>query len=238
MKSKATKMLEKNVSSPISRPRAKLRPVQPSAPMTVAVLGVALIAGACDYKTSHEPTATGQEVFELCQQCHGLSGEGRREFNAPSIAGLPEWYVTGQLKKFRAGTRGTHPSDITGMQMRPMGMSLRSDGDIEVVAKYVSSLPRRVSAPILEGGNAERGKALYATCVACHGPTGGGVEQVKGPPLTHASDWYLLAQLQKFKEGHRGLAGDIEGATMRPQVAMLRDEQAMKDVVQYIATLK
>jgi cytochrome c oxidase subunit 2 len=206
--------------------------------MSVAVLGVALIAGACNYETSHQPTATGQEVFELCQQCHGVGGEGRREFNAPSIAGLPEWYVQGQLKKFRAGTRGTHPSDITGMQMRPMGLSLRSDGDIEVVAKYVSSLPRRAAAPVLHGGNAERGKTLYATCVACHGPTGGGVEQVKGPPLTHASDWYLLAQLQKFKEGHRGLTGDIEGATMRPQVAVLADEQAMKDVVQYIATLK
>jgi cytochrome c553 len=64
------------------------------------------------------------------------------------------------------------------------------------------------------------------------------MEQLKAPPLTHASDWYLLAQLQKFKEGHRGLAGDMEGATMRPQVAMLPDEQAMKDVVQYIATLK
>jgi cytochrome c553 len=64
------------------------------------------------------------------------------------------------------------------------------------------------------------------------------MEQVKAPPLKHASDWYLLAQLQKYKEGQRGLTGDVEGATMRPQVALLTDEQAMKDVVQYIGTLK
>lgn len=236
MKPKATKMLEKNVSSPIPRPRAMLPAVSPSP--RIALLGLALALGACDYETSHEPTASGEEIFELCHQCHGPSGEGRREFNAPAIGGLPQWYVEGQLKKFRSGLRGTHPSDITGMQMRPMGMSLRSDGDIKTVAAYVASLERRVPAPILEGGDAQRGKALYATCVACHGPTGAGVEQVKGPPLTHASDWYLLAQLQKFKEGHRGLTGDMEGATMRPQVAVLTDEQAMKDVVQYIATLK
>jgi cytochrome c553 len=67
---------------------------------------------------------------------------------------------------------------------------------------------------------------------------GAGLEQVKAPPLKHASDWYLLSQLQKFKAGQRGLTGDMEGATMKPQVALLTDEQAMKDVVQYIGTLK
>jgi cytochrome c oxidase subunit 2 len=203
---------------------------------TVLVLALGLFA--CDYEPGHQPTASGDEIFELCQQCHGQSGEGRREFNAPAIAGLPQWYVEGQLKKFRSGLRGTHPSDITGMQMRPMGLSLHSDGDITTVAAYVASLPRRQPAPVLEGGNADRGKTLYTTCAACHGPTAGGMEQLKAPPLQHASDWYLLAQLQKFKEGHRGLTGDMEGATMRPQAAVLTDEQAMKDVVHYIATLK
>jgi cytochrome c oxidase subunit 2 len=235
MKPKAMKMLEKNVSSPISRPHAMLPTVQLR---RIALLGLALLAGACDYQTTHEPTANGAELFQLCEQCHGEAGEGRREFNAPAIAGLPQWYVEGQLKKFRAGLRGTHPADSTGMQMRPMGMSLRSDGDVKNVAAYVAGLKAPPPTRILEGGNAERGKTLYATCVACHGPTGAGMEQVKAPPLTNASDWYLLAQLQKFKEGHRGLPGDMEGATMRPQVAMLADEQAMKDVVQYIATLK
>ena len=58
MKPKATKMLEKNVSSPILRPRAKLRPVQP--PLALAMLGIALVAGACDYQTTHEPSASAR----------------------------------------------------------------------------------------------------------------------------------------------------------------------------------
>ena len=84
-----------------------------------------------------------------------------------------------------------------------------------------------------------RGKALYTPCTACHGPDGNGNEQVKAPPLNHASDWYLLAQLKKFKDHVRGgNAIDIEGAQMIAQVTMLKDEQAMKDVLAHIATLR
>jgi cytochrome c oxidase subunit 2 len=124
------------------------------------------------------------------------------------------------------------------MQMRPIGMSLFNEGDIKTVAAYVSALPRPAHAPTLEGGDANRGKTLFGTCAACHGPDAAGNELVKAPPLKHGTDWYMLAQLKKFKDGHRGLTGDIEGAQMRAQVAVLPDEQAMKDVVHYIATLK
>jgi cytochrome c553 len=202
------------------------------------LLGAALLLVACDYQVGAQPTASGQEIFELCSQCHGEQGQGRHEFNAPAIAGLPQWYVEAQLKKFKSGTRGTHPADLTGMQMRPMSMSLHNEADVKTVAAYVASLPRPIPAPQLSGGDVNRGKTLYATCGACHGVDGAGMEQVKAPPLKHASDWYLLAQLQKYKAGERGLAGDVEGATMKPQVALLTDEQAMKDVVQYIGTLK
>jgi cytochrome c553 len=250
MKSKPMKTLMNNPSSPIcSRPATiacagRGAPQDPmptlasTPPRRQFLIGAALLLAACDYKIPEEPTASGDEIFELCSQCHGEHGEGRHEFNAPSIAGLPQWYVEAQLKKFRSGMRGTHPADLTGMQMRPMSMSLHNEADIKTVAAYVASLPRPAPAAMLEGGDANRGKALYATCGACHGVDGAGMEQVKAPPLKHASDWYLLAQLQKYKEGQRGLTGDVEGATMRPQVALLTDEQAMKDVVQYIGTLK
>ena len=118
------------------------------------------------------------------------------------------------------------------MQMRPMGMSLRNDGDIKTVAAYVSSLPRPTPRPGARGRRRRRA-ARRSTRPAppATAPTAPGNEQVKAPPLKHASDWYLLAQLKKFKDGQRGLPGDMEGAQMRPQVAMLADEQAMKDVV-------
>jgi cytochrome c553 len=205
---------------------------------SIAPLGLAMAILGCGYQTPEGPTASAGEVFQLCAQCHGADGQGNQKFNAPAIAGLPQWYVENQLQKFKSGVRGTHPADVTGMQMRPMGMSLANEADLKNIAEYVAKLPRASGAATLEGGDAEQGKTLYATCAACHGPDASGNEQLKAPPLKHGSDWYMLAQLHKFKEGHRGLAGDIEGATMRPQAAVLPDEKAMKDVVAYIATLK
>ena len=239
----STMMLEKTVSSPIAHLSAGVeraaRPCNLTAVLRpLALLALVLAGFGCDYEVHDEPTASGDEIFELCAQCHGASGQGNRKFHAPSIAGLPQWYIEAQLRKFKTGVRGTHPADITGMQMRPMGMSLHSEGDLKTVAAYVSALPRPAVTPEVEGGNAERGKTLYATCAACHGVEGAGNEQVKAPPLKQSSDWYMLAQLHKFKEGHRGLPGDLEGAQMRPQAAVLADEQAMKDVLQYIATMK
>ena len=42
----------------------------------------------------------------VCASCHGAKGEGNPAFQAPAIAGLPDWYVRGQLEAFRAGRRG------------------------------------------------------------------------------------------------------------------------------------
>jgi cytochrome c553 len=209
-------------------------------------LGLALLAFlalACNHKhpvaADTQATAGGKEMFELCSQCHGDQGQGRRQFNAPSIAGLPRWYIEAQLRKFRSGARGTHFADLTGMQMRPMAMSFHNEGDLTTIAEYVASLPRQTVAHELAGGDPTRGKTFYTPCTACHGPDGAGNEQLKAPPLRHASDWYLLAQLKKFREGVRGTNPlDLEGAQMRPMAATLVDEQAMKDVVAHITTLK
>jgi cytochrome c553 len=203
-------------------------------------VALAVVALGCDYKAPKEQaTASGEEIFQLCAQCHGPAGDGRQKFNAPSIAGLPQWYLEAQLKKFRTGARGTHPADITGMQMRPMALSFHNDGDLKAVAAYVSSMSRPASTPMVSGGNAANGQTAYAVCAACHGADGAGNELVKAPPLKRASDWYLLRQLEKFKEGHRGTnPRDIEGAQMRPMAVALADAQAMKDVVAHIATLK
>jgi cytochrome c553 len=204
-----------------------------------AAFGLLLMSG-CDYKVPVEHTEVdGKELFELCVQCHGAAGQGQHQFSAPSIAGLPDWYITAQLKKFRSGARGAHPGDVTGMMMRPMTKLFHNERELTAVAAYVAALPMVAPAPEMSGGDAARGKTLFAPCSACHGPDAAGMQQVKAPPLNHASDWYLLAQLKKFKEGIRGgTPVDIEGMQMRPMATTLPDEQAMKDVVAHIATLR
>jgi cytochrome c oxidase subunit 2 len=199
--------------------------------MAVGLVGApASPAGAQDSR--------GEALFDLCAQCHGAAGEGNQLFLAPSIAGMSEWYVLAQLRKFRSGARGTHFDDLSGMRMRPMSLTLRSEADVEVVAKYVASLPPVKPAPVVAGGDPAKGQTAYALCTSCHGAKGEGLEPLNGSPLAYTSDWYLLSQLEKFKSGVRGSdPRDPIAIMMRPMALTLVDEQAMKDVVAYITTL-
>lgn len=177
----------------------------------------------------------GEKLYRLCAQCHGADGEGSKLALAPAIAGLPQWYLEAQLQNFRSGVRGTHPEDVAGMRMYPMSQTLRAEGDIPAVAAYVASLAPVHPAPTLSGGDPGRGAQLYQPCTACHGADGAGNQALGSPTLRHASDWYLLSSLQKFKTGVRG--NYPNAAIMRGMAAMLTDEQAMKDVIAYIQTL-
>jgi cytochrome c553 len=197
-------------------------------------MALILVCGVPGWADEHR----GQALFRLCIACHGQQGEGRADVEAPAIAGLPEWYVSTQLTKFRNGLRGTHPRDTAGMRMRPMARTLPTDDDVKAVARYVGSLPPQAPPPTLTG-NAANGAAQYAVCMACHGPDGKGNQQMGAPPLVTASDWYLLTQLKNLKNGVRtpNAAADASGAMMAPIAATL-DEQAMKDVIAYIQTLR
>jgi cytochrome c553 len=202
--------------------------------LVLAALVVAVLAPPA----AAEDPERGRKLYALCNQCHGPAGAGDPAALAPAIAGLPQWYVESQLVKFRAGHRGRHFDDIAGMRMRPMSLSLSGDADVAAVSAYVAGLPPVPPAPRLEGGDPARGQTLYTPCIACHGADGSGNQALFGPPLAHASDWYLLTQLANFKAGVRGAKeGDMSGALMRPMAMTLADEQAMKDVIAYISTL-
>ena len=181
----------------------------------------------------------GEELFELCVQCHGSAGQGSFLALAPAIAGLEEWYVVAQLEKFRSGVRGLHPDDLAGLRMYPMSKVLRDDAQLEAVAAYVASLPSQDPAPTLEGGDAARGQALYAPCAACHGADALGLEPLAAPSLTDTDDWYQLEQLRHFRDGIRGAnPADATGMRMRPMALILANDQAMKDVIAYVMTLQ
>ena len=184
--------------------------------------------------------ARGEQLFSNnCAVCHGDDAGGKAGLAAPSIAGLDEWYVKGQLEKFQSGIRGTHPEDMPGMRMRPMSRTLVTEADIDAIADYLRYL-RPVKGDVsLFGGDVENGKSIYVTCAACHGPEGAGMKELNAPPIRQMDDWYLYTQLYNFKHGLRGAdPRDITGAQMAPMAQGLADEQAMKDVVAYIKTFE
>ena len=221
--------------------------------LTVAFLSVPWLAAAQDAQAD---LARGKELFSLCAQCHGDAAEGKQNIGAPAIASLPAWYVKNQLEKFSTGLRGKHFDDAEGMRMRPMALWLiaprhasgdlaanptAADPNIVAVAAYVASLPPTHPAATVTGGNAANGEASYPACSSCHGQYGEGTEALTAPPLAGQSDWYLLSALRKYKAGVRGYdpANDSLGFVMAAMSgALLPDEQAMKDMIAYIATLQ
>ena len=207
--------------------------------LLVAGVAAAAVSGACT-RAESERTASlpGKDLFTACVSCHGADGHGNRKIGAPPIAGLPAWYVEAQLTKFRSGIRGTHPDDAEGMRMRPMARQMMNEAEVKAVSGHVASLEAAHVAPTLQGGDAKAGATAFATCMACHGPKGQGNEQLKAPPIAGQADWYLLAQLGKFRAGIRGAnPKDNSAAMMRPMALALRDEQAMLDVVTHVASL-
>lgn len=181
----------------------------------------------------------GEELFELCVQCHGPEAAGNATLLAPPIAGLSDWYIKEQLTKYRGGIRGTHPDDHAGLRMYPMSLYLDDDADLEAVADYVAALPPAPPGPTLDGGDPARGKVLFTPCIACHGAQAEGKQALGGPNLWVSADWYMLRQLKNFKGRIRGAdPRDATGMRMYPMSLTLVDEQAMKDVISYILTLQ
>jgi len=180
----------------------------------------------------------GEANYKVCIACHGENGGGRKITNAPRISGQQAWYLTRQINNFRNGIRGTHINDITGLQMRPMALSLVTDQEVEDVVAYIGTLNGR-STHTGVAGNAEAGKSAYAVCVSCHGANGEGNKALNAPKIAGLPDWYVERQLNNFKSGIRGVnAKDVYGQQMRPMAMTLVNDEAVRNVTAYLASLK
>jgi cytochrome c553 len=200
-----------------------------------AVAAILLTAAAAPHTARAEDNARGAELFQLCGQCHGDRGQGNALALAPSIAGLPEWYVAKQLEAFKSGVRGTHHDDVGGLRMYPMSQTLKTPEDLKAVAAFVAAMPHQKQEPTLTGGDPAKGAQLYQVCASCHGPDGSGNQAVGSPPLAGQADWYMLSSLHKYQTGIR--SRDALAAVMRGMAATLPDDQAKKDVIAHIMTL-
>jgi cytochrome c oxidase subunit 2 len=181
------------------------------------------------------PEAAG--AVAACTVCHGTDGEGNERLNAPRIGGLADWYVTRQLRHFRQGIRGATDEDIYGSQMRAITLMLGSEEAVDGLGRYMASLSPP-PAPETVSGDAARGEQLYTVCTACHGEDGLGSKELNTPSLIGQHDWYLVRQLEYYKNGLRGAhKSDTYGMQMVPIMQTLQDRQAILDVVAYINTL-
>ena len=179
----------------------------------------------------------GQALFTTCANCHGSQAEGNRQLNAPKLSGQGKWYLVRQLQNFRAGARGAHEKDLYGQQMAPFAQTLTDDAAIRNVVAYIGSLKEvRPDSTVL--GDPERGRSLYSTCSSCHGTQAQGIWSTNAPRLSNMSDWYLLRQMNNFREGVRGAhPQDFPGSQMASMSRVLADDKSMGDVLDYLHTL-
>lgn len=201
-----------------------------------ALLAICCLLFASSARTDDEPVIPPDE-FVYCTVCHGVQMKGNVSIEAPRLSGMDAAYIERQLRAFRNGWRGTHENDIAGMEMRPMAAIL-TDREIAAAARYVNSVSSEPPEPTIDG-DAERGEVLYASCAACHGPRAEGVPALGSPALTGLNDWYLVTQLENFRDGTRGSRpDDTYGSQMRAAAAALPDEAAIRDVVSYINSFR
>jgi cytochrome c oxidase subunit 2 len=84
-------------------------------------------------------------------------------------------------------------------------------------------------------GDAARGAATYAVCLACHGPQGQGNVAMNAPKLAGQEAWYLRRQIDNYQNGRRGSEDNI-AVQMSAMAAVLTAPQTLEDVIAYIGT--
>ncbi|WP_158966797.1 c-type cytochrome [Paraglaciecola sp. L3A3] len=184
--------------------------------------------------TSEAPTPVG---LEYCTVCHGSQLMGNQNIGAPRLTGLSQWYVERQLKNFKNGIRGSHPEDATGEEMMRMVGNL-SNQQISDIALWVTKTHSVKPTPSLFA-DAAAGEKLYQSCAACHGKNAEGNQALGAPRLSGLNDWYILTQLNHFRQGIRGSkAQDTFGQQMKAASGVISSEQDAANLAAYVQKLK
>jgi cytochrome c oxidase subunit 2 len=196
-----------------------------------ALLLLAVLGGCTT--TEQAGTATRPPLAERAASCM-LCHSGKESQRGPILNGVDVWYLEAQLGKFKKGIRGHNPTNRTEQLMASTMDLILTKKDIKELARYMHA-QEAVLLPAIIKGDAEKGARIYgAHCVNCHGEGGEGKRILKSPPLVYFEDWYIYAQLQKFKSGRRGgHEDDKTGQTMAASVQALSIEE-LRDVSVYI----
>jgi cytochrome c553 len=178
----------------------------------LVIAGAAALAGAGPGGRADEPDATAMAharivAATVCGTCHGVDGNSTQP-KYPRLAGQQASYLVGQLKGFRAQTRGD-PDAISYM----WGMASQLDDEtIDALAAYYAA---QKAAPSRAGNTAliAHGREVYQQgiaaegvpgCASCHGADAHGTQEF--PRLAGQHAQYILKQLASFQSNMRKVA--------------------------------
>ena len=85
--------------------------------------------------------AAGRELYEeRCMECHRFNGEGELAFGSAQLVGLQDWYLAGQMRKFRDSIRGSEKDDVNGQKMAFSARFIETEELMQSVAAYLLSI--------------------------------------------------------------------------------------------------
>jgi len=103
---------------------------------------------------------------------------------------------------------------------------------------WLATQPTFAETQAMAAPDIAAGQQQFATCAGCHGAQGEGNQALNGPKLAGQQAWYLERQLQYFRDGVRGAhEDDTLGQQMAGMARILPDDNAVRNVSAYIATL-
>lgn len=88
-------------------------------------------------------TAGRQLYEERCMECHRFNGEGELVFGSSPLLGLPDWYLAGQLRKFRDRVRGALKEDVNGQKMSWAAQFIETEELLQSLAAYLMTLQQK-----------------------------------------------------------------------------------------------
>ena len=141
------------------------------------------------------------------------------------------------LTPTRTGTFEVLCEELCGLGHHTMRGSVvvQSQADFEA---WIDEQPTFAQTVAQVAGDPVAGQGNYAVCVACHGVQGEGNPALNAPKLAGQEEWYIVRQLQHYKQGIRGAhEDDVYGRQMAPMAATLVNDAALRNVAAYIATL-
>lgn len=150
-----------------------------------------------------------------CLACHGAEGVSDY-YMWPNIAGQSEGYLIKQLQHFRDGTR-------EDPWMSPMAINL-SDQEVGNLAAYFSSL-KAAAGPTTDDPSTP--PEQVKSCIVCHSAEVTAANSL-WPKLGGQHEYYLVKQLQDFKDGLR--ADPVMAPLAKPLSA-----QAVEELAAYFA---
>lgn len=180
----------------------------------------------------------GEALYQTCSSCHGPAAAGIEALASPQLAGQSYAYVKEQLINFRSGNRGNAKEDIHGQMMMATAQEL-TDGAIEALSAYVSTLPPQLQTST-PSGDVQKGGVFYRdNCLDCHGGQAQGISSIFSPNLVVLQDWYIRDQIAAYRSGWRGNSQSSTRAKhMRSIANVFGNQQELEDVIAWLDAIR